>query len=77
MVEVTQHFSACPQTKKSYNFRYYLYLLILSLVLYTSGILNTNIEQEAQNVSRIRTPQESEFIVATMDILYEHKKTGK
>ncbi len=62
MAEVTQDFSASLRTIKSYNFRYYLKLSVLSLVLYTPGILNTNIEQEVQNMSRIRTPQESEFL---------------
>ena len=61
-MEVTRHFSTCLQTKKSHNFRFYLWLWSLSLVLYTPGILNANIEQEAQNVSRIRTPQEGEFL---------------
>jgi len=62
MVKVTQDFSACLRSIKSYNFRYYLRLSVLSLVLYTPGILNTNIEQEVQNMSRMRTPQESEFL---------------
>jgi hypothetical protein len=34
----------------------------LFLVLYTPEILNANIEQGAQNMSRIRTPEESEFL---------------
>ena len=62
MVEVTQHFNACRPTIKAYKFRYYLSLWVLLLVLYTPAILNTNIEQEAQNMSRMRTPQESEFL---------------
>ena len=60
MGEVTQDFSVCPQPVKSYNLRYYLNLLVLSLVLYTPEILNTNIEQEAQDMPR--TLQESEFL---------------
>ena len=62
MVEVTQHFNACHLTMRRYKFRYYLSLWVLLLVLYTPEILNANIEQEAQNMSRIRTPQESEFL---------------
>jgi len=62
MVEVTQDFSYCRLTVKTYNLRYYLSFLVLLLVLYTPGILNANIEQEAQNMSRVRTPQESEFL---------------
>jgi len=62
MAKVTQDFSTCLRSIKSYNFRYYLRLSVLSLVLYTPGILNTNIEQEVQNMSRMRTPQESEFL---------------
>jgi len=62
MVEVTQDFSYCRLTVKTYNLRYYLSFLVSLLVLYTPGILNANIEQEAQNMSRVRTPQESEFL---------------
>jgi len=62
MIEVTQDFNACRVSIKAYKFRYYLILWVLLLVLYTPGILNTNIEQEAQNMSRMRTPQESEFL---------------
>jgi hypothetical protein len=62
MVEVTQHFNAYHLTMRGYKFRYYLSLWVLLLVLYTPEILNANIEQEAQNMSRIRTPQESEFL---------------
>jgi hypothetical protein len=62
MVEVTQDFSVCRQAIKAYNLRYYLSLCVLLLVLYTPEILNANIEQEAQNMSRMRTPQESEFL---------------
>jgi hypothetical protein len=61
-VEVTQHFRTCFQTIKSINPLKNLWLLILPLVLYTPEILNANIEQEVHNVSRIRTPQESEFL---------------
>ena len=62
MVEVTQDFNACRLTIKAYKFQYYLSLLVLLLVLYTPEILNTNIEQEVQNMSRMRTPKESEFL---------------
>jgi len=62
MVEVTQDSNACRLTIKAYKFQYYLSLLVLLLVLYTPEILNTNIEQEVQNMSRMRTPKESEFL---------------
>jgi hypothetical protein len=62
MVQVTQDFNACRPTIKAYKFRYYLSLWVLLIVLYTPEILNTNIEQEPQNMFRMRTPQESEFL---------------
>ena len=62
MVEVTQDSNACRLTIKAYKFQYYLSLLVLLLVLYTPEILNTNIEQGVQNMSRMRTPKESEFL---------------
>ena len=62
MGEVTQYFNACHLTIKAYKFRYYISLWVLLLVLYTPEILNANIEQEPQNMSRMRTPQESEFL---------------
>jgi hypothetical protein len=62
MVEVTQDFNACRPTIKAYKLRYYLSLWVLLIVLYTPEILNTNIEQEPQDMSRMRTPQESEFL---------------
>jgi hypothetical protein len=82
MVEVTQDFRACPQSIKFYNLPYYLNLLVLPLVLYTPEILNTNIEQEAQNMPR--TPQESEFLKyfrsidkrSIDNILSQYRSTG-
>ncbi|RLB27491.1 MAG: hypothetical protein DRG66_05315, partial [Deltaproteobacteria bacterium] len=68
MVEVTQDFNACRPTTKACKFRYYLSLWVLLLVLYTPEILNANIEQEAQNMSRVRTLQESEFLKYFRDI---------
>ncbi len=62
MVEVTQHFNDCRPAIKAYNFRFYLSFWVLLLILYTPEILNANIEQEEQNMSRMRTPQESEFL---------------
>jgi hypothetical protein len=62
MVEVTQNFNDCRPAIKAYNFRFYLSFWVLLLILYTPEILNANIEQEAQNMSRMRTPQESEFL---------------
>jgi len=84
MVEVTQDFNACRLTIKAYKFRYYLSLWVLLLVLYTPEILNANIEQEPQNMSRMRTPQESEFLKyfrcinkrSIKNILSRYRSTG-
>jgi hypothetical protein len=62
MVEVTRDFNTCRPTLKAHKFWYYLSLWVLLLVLYTPEILNANIEQEMQNMSRVRTPQELEFL---------------
>ena len=62
MVEVTQDFNAFRLTIKAYKFQYYLSLWVLLIVVYTPEILNTNIEQEVQNMSHMRTTQESEFL---------------
>jgi len=62
MVEVTQDSNACRLTIKACKFPCYISLCFLLLVLYTPEILNTNIEQEVQNMSRMRTPKESEFL---------------
>jgi hypothetical protein len=48
--------------KDSWNLLIYLSLATLVMVLYTSTILNTNIEQKVQNMSRTRTIQEAEFL---------------
>jgi len=68
MIEVTQDFNACCKTIKASKYLYYLGLLVLLLILYTPEILNANIEQEAQNMSRVRTLQESEFLKYFRDI---------
>jgi len=62
MAKVTQDFKDRLTTRKSWNFQYCLQLCVVVLVLYTPEILNTNIEQEAQNMPRARTPQEVEFL---------------
>jgi len=62
MVEVTQDFNARRLTIKSHKFPCYISLWFLLLVLYTPEILNTNIEQGVQNMSRMHTPKESEFL---------------
>ncbi len=62
MVKVTQDSNGCGPTLKTFKSRYYLILWVLLFVLYTPEILNTNIEQEAQDMSRTRTTQESEFL---------------
>ena len=84
MVEVTQHINAYHLTMKWYKFRYYLSLWVFLLVLYTPEILNANIEQEAQNMSRIRTSQELEFLKyfrrinkrSINSILSQYRSTG-
>ncbi len=68
MTEVTQDYNACPLSKKVFKILYYLCFWVLLLVLYTPEILNANIEQEAQNMSRVRTLQESEFLKYFRDI---------
>ena len=62
MVEVTQHFDISHESNNSYNILNCFLLLILAVVLCTPGILNANIEQEVHNVSRLHTPQETEFL---------------
>ena len=62
MVEVTQDFMACRPPIKASKLLYYIGLSILLFVLYTPEILNANIEQEAQNMSPMRTAQEAEFL---------------
>jgi hypothetical protein len=62
MVEVTQDFNTRRLTIKSHKLPCYISLWFLLLVLYTPEILNTNIEQEVQNMSRMHTPKESEFL---------------
>ena len=62
MTEVTQHFDVSRQSSKPYNILNYFWLLILAGLLCTPGILNANIEQEVHNVSRLHTPQETEFL---------------
>jgi len=68
MAEVTQDYNACPLSIKAFRILYYLGFWVLLLVLYTPEILNANIEQEAQNMSRVRTLQESEFLKYFRDI---------
>ena len=84
MIEVTQDFNVCRKTIKASKYLYYLSLWVLILVLYTPEILNANIEQEAQDMSRIRTPQESEFLKyfrsinkrSINNILSQYRSTG-
>jgi hypothetical protein len=84
MVEVTQNFNACRPTIKAFKIWYYLSFLVLLLVLYTPEILNANIEQEEQNMSRVRTLQESEFLKyfrginkrSINNILSQYRSTG-
>lgn len=71
-------------TNKSRKFKYLIELSVLALVLYTPGILNTNIEQEDPNMARSRTPQEAEFQEyfrsidkkAINEILSKYRSTG-
>jgi hypothetical protein len=62
MIEVTQDFDARRATIKASKGLYYLGLWVFLFVLYSPEILNANIEQEAQDMSRMRTPQEAEFL---------------
>jgi hypothetical protein len=62
MLQVTQHFKDSHPTIKARRSQYYLSFLVLLLILYTPQILNANIEQESQNMSPIRSPQELEFL---------------
>jgi hypothetical protein len=62
MVKVTQDSNGCGPTLKIFKSRYYLIIWVLLFVLYTPEILNTNIEQEAQDMSWTRTTQELEFL---------------
>ncbi len=62
MAELTQHFDVNHKSIKIYNILNYYYLLIFAVVLCTLGILNANIEQEVHNVSRLHTPQKTEFL---------------
>ena len=82
MIEVTQDFNACRTTIKASKYLYYIGLWVLLFILYTPEILNINIEQEAQNMSHMGHDNVlihviEHDIVATLDILYGHKKTGK
>ena len=85
MAEVTQDYNAYPLSIKAFKILYYLGFWVLLLVLYTPEILNANIEQEAQNMSRVRTLQESEFLKYFRDInkrninniLSRYRSTGR
>ena len=62
----------------------HLHLLLIMFLLYTPKILNTNIEQEEQNMARNYTPQETQFLdyfrnidnQAIEKILSEYHSTG-
>jgi hypothetical protein len=51
MTKVTQDFSNWSIVYKFFNILYLLHLYIFSLVLYTSVILNINIEKGHQDIS--------------------------
>lgn len=69
---------------KILNYKKFFNLFNFFLVLYTPGILNTNIEQEVQNMVRSYTPEEREFLDyfhsidkdAIKNILAEYHSTG-
>ena len=62
MAVVTQECRSPSQDKIQRNFKYFLQLCIVAIVLYAPEILNANIEQEYQNMLSPRTPQEKEFL---------------
>ena len=62
MAKITQHLSIQTKVKKAYKRLYLCRLCFAVVFLYTPEILNTNIEQEDQNMPRIRTPREVEFL---------------
>jgi hypothetical protein len=84
MVKVTQDFGNNRIAQKTFNFQYLLQLCVVALVLYTPEILNSNIEQEGQNMPRARTPQEVEFLEyfrhidksAIKEILSKYRSSG-
>ena len=83
-MEVTQTFRDRLKYSRFRNLKCHLPLAALMLVLYTPEILNTNIEQEIQNMPIIRTPQEKEFLQyfrridkrAIRNILSQFRSTG-
>jgi hypothetical protein len=84
MAKVTQYFNNRPMSNKFSNLRYLIQLSILTLVLYTPVILNTNIEQEDHYMAPLHTPQEVEFQEyfrridksAINEILSQYRSTG-
>jgi hypothetical protein len=84
MAKVTQDFHHGVRGLESHKLRYWLQLFVLALVLCTPGILNTNIEQEDQNMPRPCTLQEVEFLEyfrridqsAIKEILSQYRSTG-
>ena len=84
MAIVTQEYSNPSQDKIQRNFKYFLQLCIVTIVLYAPEILNANIEQGYQNMPSPRTPQEKEFLEyfrsidkrAIEEILAQYRSTG-
>lgn len=62
MAKVTQHLSIQTKVKKACKRLYLCQLCFAVVFLYTPEILNTNIEKEDQNMPRIRTLREVEFL---------------
>lgn len=84
MAKVTQHFEGMRTSVKFYNLFIIGVLSCIVSFLYTLGILNTNIEQEVQKMSRHYTPQEKNLLDyfhridrdAIEQILSEYHSTG-
>jgi len=84
MAKVTQDLRSRFQDMHSRNIKYFIQLCVVAIVLYTPEILNSNIEQEYQNMIRTRTPQEAEFLEyfrsidkrAIKYILDQYRSTG-
>ncbi|MDO9465096.1 MAG: transposase [bacterium] len=84
MAKVTQHFGRSLKPMKSHNTMIFLLLWCMGCVLYAPEILNANIEQEVQSMTRKYTLQEMEFLEyfrsidkhTIGEILSEYHSTG-
>jgi len=84
MSKVTQHVKGYIQSMKLLNTAIFIKFIFILVILYTPELLNTNIEQEIQNMVRRYTPQERQFLDyfrsidkhAIANILAEFHSTG-